>query len=450
MPNAHLSPALPAPVASWPVVAWADPDGDALTAAQIARIQAERLWCPVSLQNSRSSQATTQASALPDHMSLPAIRWVCPWRGETLSPDEGLEALSFLASSARLNDRPAHLIGMSRWKRRCVAPFVTGCHGPPTHGPSLAGLPKGARAIFWGDHSAILGRPLDALGVEDGFIRSVGLGLRHTPPVSLTFSTGAQYFDATQRNGFEDAVANADAALAYTPELLARAERLRARITGAGLSKYNLSGPTNDLPPVSLGREAVLVVGQVETDASIRLGGAAIRRNLDLLRAARAAFPDAVIAYKPHPDVLTGLRSGGDKTYRGDSAETFADHIIENAPAPACIDWADRVMTITSLMGFEALLRGKAVTTVGRPFYAGWGLTDDRAPIERDRSLSLDELVATALILYPRYVDVVTGLPAPPELVIERLIAERDAPPTFRRRIRNLWRGGISWTLNQF
>jgi capsular polysaccharide export protein len=87
------------------------------------------------------------------------------------------------------------------------------------------------------------------------------------------------------------------------------------------------------------------------------------------------------------------------------------------------------------LSGFEALLRGRRVVTHGRPFYAGWGLTEDRdPPPRRGRRLSLDELVAAALILYPRYRDPVTGLPCPPEVLLERLAAA-PAPPPARARL---------------
>jgi capsular polysaccharide export protein len=81
---------------------------------------------------------------------------------------------------------------------------------------------------------------------------------------------------------------------------------------------------------------------------------------------------------------------------------------------------------MTSLAGFEALIRGKSVTTHGQPFYAGWGLTEDLCPVaRRTRNRSLDELVAAALILYPTYLDPVSGLRCGPELLIERLAAER-------------------------
>jgi capsular polysaccharide export protein len=39
----------------------------------------------------------------------------------------------------------------------------------------------------------------------------------------------------------------------------------------------------------------------------------------------------------------------------------------------------------------------------------------------RQRRLTLDELVAGSLILYPRYQDPVTGLPCAPEVLLERL-----------------------------
>ncbi|MDB5316990.1 MAG: capsular biosynthesis protein [Rhodospirillales bacterium] len=78
--------------------------------------------------------------------------------------------------------------------------------------------------------------------------------------------------------------------------------------------------------------------------------------------------------------------------------------------------------TITSLTGFEALLRGKRVACHGMPFYSGWGLTEDRQVLPRRvRRLSLDALVAGALIAYPRCMDPVTELPCPPEVLVDRL-----------------------------
>jgi len=119
--------------------------------------------------------------------------------------------------------------------------------------------------------------------------------------------------------------------------------------------------------------KVVLVPGQVEDDASI-IYGADGMTNLELLKATRENAPDAYIVYKPHPDVLAGNRKGhvDNKT-----ARHYCDTIITDASLDSILDICDAVHTMTSLVGFEALVRKKSVTTYGLPFYAGWGLTTD-------------------------------------------------------------------------
>ena len=77
---------------------------------------------------------------------------------------------------------------------------------------------------------------------------------------------------------------------------------------------------------------------------------------------------------------------------------------------------------MTSLLGFEALVRGLPVTCLGAPFYAGWGLTRDLGPVpDRRGAADLATLSHAALIAYPRYFDPISRLPCPPEVVIDRL-----------------------------
>jgi capsular polysaccharide export protein len=258
----------------------------------------------------------------------------------------------------------------------------------------------------------------EAVLVEDGFLRSKGLGADLIPPLSLVLDDQGIYYDATRPSRLEGLIADA-------PKLTAtersRATALIARITDAGLSKYNLAGTA--MPDLPKGRR-ILVPGQVTDDASIKFGTDDIRNNRALLQATRAANNAATIIYKPHPDVMAGLRDGA-----VDDAAEFADIILTDTDAIAAIDAVDEVWTMTSLLGFEALLRGKQVTCFGMPFYAGWGLTDDRfMPIERrDTRVDLAGLVHAALIEYPRYFDPVTGTPCPPEVVIDR-IENNDVP----------------------
>ena len=80
---------------------------------------------------------------------------------------------------------------------------------------------------------------------------------------------------------------------------------------------------------------------------------------------------------------------------------------------------------MTSLVGFEGLLRGLNVVCYGLPFYAGWGLTQDRHRIERrTRQLTLDDLVAGTLIEYPRYINWQTGEFTTPEVIVAQLKAQ--------------------------
>jgi len=107
--------------------------------------------------------------------------------------------------------------------------------------------------------------------------------------------------------------------------------------------------------------------------------------------------------------------------------------------AVSLIDAVDEVWTMTSLLGFEALLRGKAVTCLGTPFYAGWGLTRDLGAVPDRRKRAGDghplprpdvvALVHAALIAYPRYFDPVSRMPCPPEVAVERLASGAFPPP---------------------
>jgi capsular polysaccharide export protein len=93
--------------------------------------------------------------------------------------------------------------------------------------------------------------------------------------------------------------------------------------------------------------------------------------------------------------------------------QRHADQVVTDIAMPVCLAAVDAVHTMSSLTGFEALLRGLAVTCYGLPFYAGWGLTTDKAQNAvaeqakqrraRTQALSLTQLVYATLIDYPLY-----------------------------------------------
>lgn len=370
---------------------------------------------------------------------LAQARAVDPWRGREVPILQAVAILAELRRAAERNRDPIVGVGMTRWKRRCVSPFLHGPGGPPVFADTLEDARRvarpGTRFAMWGASVQPAHSDVTVLGIEDGFLRSVGLGVKHTPPASLSIDHGAPYFDARGPNAFDATVEAAE----FPDTLVQRAREVRETIVAARLTKYNITG--RSVLPDPKGQERVLVPGQVEGDMSIVHGARLFNTNAALIEAARTAFPDAFLVYKPHPDVLSGRRKGTLDT----GSQALADHIETGADMPTCLDWADRVAVLTSLAGFEALLRDIPVTTFGRPFFAGWGLTDDRDPPPRARTLSRDALVAAALILYPSYIDPATQLPAPVERVIEALIDERNRAGTLASRLRTMWRTGFSW-----
>lgn len=260
------------------------------------------------------------------------------------------------------------------------------------------------------------------LRMEDGFARSVGLGSDLIPPQSFVLDETGIYFDPSQPSDLEWLLNERP----FTDKDLQRAQAVRAFIVAHGITKYNME-PRGAADWPAQGRQVVLVPGQVEDDASIRFGcdPQGVCTNLGLLQAARQAFPGAFIVYKPHPDVVSRNRRG---RLLAAQAGDWADWVETRLSVVSCIEACDVVVTMTSLTGFDALLRGKRVVVHGRPFYAGWGLTEDRLPVpRRHRRLSLDELVAGALLHYPLYWDPCLKGYTTCEAVLHRIVEERTA-----------------------
>ena len=378
---------------------------------------------------------------------LVATRYRDPFRDARI---EFEEAIAIAADWRRLdeaNRRIGVCVGMSFWKRRRIADFVRSSAGVPVFRRDTAAALAAARDSPTGAPRAIAGwasrlpkglateaarHGIPLIRVEDGFIRSVGLGSDFLPPASLVFDARGMYFDPRGDSDLEYLLRETG----FSPDLLARAERLAARLVERGITKYNLAGA--ERRGSAAGPALILVPGQVEDDLSIRFGAGEVRTNLALLDAVRAANPDAFILYKPHPDVLAGHRIGAVPEA---AARRFADQIVEGGSTAALLAVADELHTMTSLAGFEALLRGRRVAVYGRPFYAGWGLTADIQPVDRGRRLTLAQLVAGTLILYPRYLDPLTRLPCGPEVIIERLDDPelwRPGPLVLARRLQGM------------
>ncbi|HSI58648.1 MAG TPA: capsular polysaccharide biosynthesis protein, partial [Ideonella sp.] len=389
---------------------------------------------------SRRGSATLAALA---HAALIAYpRYAHP---ETRARCEVEELLDWVALQRRQRERFPPLVaavGFSAWKRPFVQAFFAGSE-VRFQGPRKP-VPEGAALALWGRRELPPGAqglaPERLVRLEDGFLRSVGLGAELVRPLSWVMDRSGLYYDAATPSDLEKLLQSAH----FPPALCERALALRERILALGLTKYNVGHAAWQRPPGS--RRVLLVVGQVESDAAVKHGAPGLRTNIGLLRAVREGHPQAYLVYKPHPDVVARLREQGENE---GGARQWCDELVSDAPMDAMLRQVDEVHVLTSLTGFEALLRGKPVVTWGCPFYAGWGLTTDRQPMPwRQRRLPLDALVAAVLILYPTYVSRASGHFTTPERALEELQAWRaeagTAPGSLGGRA---WREAKRWAL---
>ena len=341
-------------------------------------------------------------------------RYVDPETGQRC---EAERLIDWMALQRQMRMRfPAMLYaaGFSRWKKPIVRDFCQGSTVRFVH--TVQEAPDDATLVVWGQGYRDEKRPI--IRVEDAFLRSVGLGADLIRPLSWVMDTLGMYYGATAPSELEQLLQTTE----FSVDLLARAQQLQHRIVEQGLTKYNVGAGIWQRPEGA--SRVILVPGQVESDASIRYGAPGIRSNIGLLQAVRQAHPSAYIIYKPHPDVLAGLRMKGEGE---GGAMRWCDEVVTDVAMGELLPLVDEVHVLTSLAGFEALLRGKSVTCYGQPFYAGWGLTEDQSPIaRRTRRVTLDELVAGALILYPTYVSRTTGRFTTAERALDELLDWRQ------------------------
>jgi len=362
------------------------------------------------------------------HAALVAYpRYLDPHRGELCSPERLIQVLGLQRRQRQGLPECVEAFGFKPWKQPILRRFLAGSRLRFRRRHSRPTAAAGALAIWGRDPGRGVQRRRQAgdspplLRIEDGFLRSVGLGANLVAPVSWVVDRRGIYYDASCPSDLEWYLAHHG----FTDAERQRAALLRRRLVDAGLTKYNLTALPWRRPPGAV--RVVLVPGQVESDASIRYGASAIRTNLALLEAVRRAEPEAWILYKPHPDVVAGLRQ--DSSAGPSALAAHCDQVVTAAAMDQLLEEVDALHVLTSLAGFEALLRGVPVHTWGLPFYAGWGLTRDQLACgRRGRRLSLDELVYGALVAYPRYVSRHSGWALEPEEAVEELLAWRQEP----------------------
>lgn len=355
-------------------------------------------------------------------------RYIDPFSGERVEIERILDILVAEKQMIRPTGKRVVAAGFSLWKRGFIPEFFG-----PGFEKTVFTTPCSLKEFAYeeGDIVALWGRKheveaetipdgIPVWRIEDGFLRSVGLGAELRRPCSLVLDRTGIYYDCTVPSSLEQFLNSHN----FDETDLQRGAALREAILAARVSKYNVGEQgAIDFRAKAGDRKVILVPGQVEGDASLQFGSPEIKKNAELLQAVRAAEPEAYIIFKPHPDVVTGNRAGG---VSPDLLKQAANEVVVDADIIDCLEAVDEVHTMTSLTGFEALLRDKPVVTYGLPFYAGWSLTTDRLSLDRRTArLTRDALVYGVLCVYARYVDWPAGNSSNPEQLVAQMA---DAP----------------------
>ena len=339
-------------------------------------------------------------------------RYVDPETGLRCEPERILDWMALQREQRERFPEQLYSPRVPLWKRKALKRFLA---GSDLIDERKQPAPEGSTRVVWG--LAESREPV--IRVEDGFIRSVGLGADLVQPQSWVMDDVGMYYDATRPSRLEQLLENTE----FEPGLLKRAVGLIESLKVLGTTKYNTGA--RDWQRPRRNERVLLVPGQVESDASIKFGSPVVKTNLELLKAVREQNPGAWVVYKPHPDVVAGLRMPGGAEEQG---ERWCDQLILDQDMAHMLSQVDEVHTITSLTGFEALVRGLKVTCYGQPFYSGWGLTTDIHPCQRrTRKRTLEELVAAALILYPSYISQVTGKFSTVETILHEIEMQRKS-----------------------
>jgi capsular polysaccharide export protein len=412
----------------WHMVSWASAtivdDGDELhVIARLADVP-----CYVVGHQGAEPVLCEEDPAVILKSALGARSYRNPFTGERMSVSEAIELCGFWRRLVDSNRGIEAALGFAFWKQAHVAPLLWAGAERIKFLRSGREVRAGQAIAVWRSKMPVAAateierRNIPVIEVEDGFLRSRGLGADCIPPLSITVDRLGAHFDPTIRSELEQLLELGD----FDEQLLERAKELRRVVIEAGLGKYGSGVASIDRRAGA--RRHILVPGQVEDDRAVQTGGCGLVSNLDLLKRVRDQAPEAYILYKPHPDVVAGHRRGAISDRH---CLQYADEVVADGSIASLIAMVDEVHVNTSLAGFEALLRGKDVTTYGVPFYAGWGLTNDLGPVPARRAArrTLDELVAATLLVYPRYLDPVTGLPCPAEIVVARLSGGEGSDP---------------------
>jgi len=161
----------------------------------------------------RRTRRRSSKRSLPPPISVTRA-YFDPWTRKPVEPLAAVDALKFLRDRfCRETRGRSYSIVLPAGKRRPLAALLAGPTHPPVftasygeaertakqHGGVIAAWGRGANLISSRERS----RAVPVLSIEDGFIRSSGLGAAFTPSLSYTIDEAGIYYDPARPSDLE-------------------------------------------------------------------------------------------------------------------------------------------------------------------------------------------------------------------------------------------------------
>ncbi len=259
--------------------------------------------------------------------------------------------------------------------------------------------------------------------LEDAFVRSYApQSVSGEHALGLVIDDEGMYYDASCPSRLERLIMEA-----RDDETAQRAgQRIIDMLRNLQVCKYNNFDVS---PPTTLNNKdksgVVLVVDQTWQDCSVTGAGANNKSFKSMLEASADENPGKAIVVKLHPETMAGKKRGYLKDL---AAHDHFEIMTDNINPWNLFHHVSKVYTVSSQLGFDALMAGLDVRCFGHPFYAGWGLTQDEAICQRRRGLpmTVEAITYAALYSYARHIDSSTSLPCDIEQTAAQIAILRD------------------------
>ena len=242
------------------------------------------------------------------------------------------------------------------------------------------------------------------LFVEDGFIRSMGLGVLGDPGNSVILDDISPHFDGKTENRLQKLI-NQETNLNLIQ--LERSKKLIHKITSLKISKYN-HAPIEKIKIGTPGKPKILLIDQRFGDFSVSYGMGDEKTFENMLFVAVTKYPDYEIVVKLHPDATSGIKSSYFSKSILDKFSSYKNIITIGFDINpySLFEEVEKVFVCSSGVGFEALMAKKEVHCFGMPFYANRGLTTDYQEVSyRTKKVSLETLFYYAYLYLSKYVN---------------------------------------------